>query len=145
MVFDFFAALMAILSVLSFGAIGGADVIDDTSQTEIPGADLIAGEWIGSSSVPFAASVAFYADVKDDGTVLFSGSVTSSLFGNHEFSTDAEWEYLGGDRFNAVISNTNTAVICNGNKITFQINPYKLGLVENKVADREFTINLHRI
>ena len=181
MAFDLFAAIMAILSVLSFGAIGGTDITDDTPEIEIsgvtdtspdiqnpkapdtnpqtepenteqkyidtaePGAYLIAGKWTGTSSIPFVASVEFYADIKDDGTAQFSGSLTSSMFGNHNFESGAEWEYLGGDKFNAVISGTDTAVTCNGNKLTFKLNPYKLGLTDNSIADQEFTINMYRI
>lgn len=102
MAFDLFSAIMAILSVLSFGAIGGTDITDDTPQIELsgvtdtspeiqnpevpdtnpkaepenteqkyidtakPGAHLIAGKWTGTSSIPFVASVEFYADIKDD-------------------------------------------------------------------------------
>ena len=185
MAFDFFAVVMAILSVLSFGAIGGTDISDETPQIELtgvtdtnlqeqpeetsqientgvtntepedieqeyidtakPGAHLIAGEWSGTSSIPFMVSVEFYADIKDDGTAQFSGSLTSSMFGNHDFESGAEWEYLGGDSFNAVISGTDTAITCNGEKLTFKLNPYKLGLTDNSIADQEFTINLHRI
>ena len=181
MAFDLFAAIMAILSVLSFGAIGGTDITDDTPQIEIsgvtdtspeiqnpttpdtnpkaepenkeqeyidtakPGAHLIAGKWTGTSSIPFVASVEFYADIKDVGTAQFCGSLTSSMFGNHDFESGAEWEYLGGDKFNAVISGTDTAITCNGNKLTFKLNPYKLGLTDNSIADQEFTINMHRI
>ena len=181
MAFDLFSAIMAILSVLSFGAIGGTDITDDTPQIELsgvtdtspeiqnpevpdtnpkaepenaeqeyidtanPGAHLIAGKWTGTSSIPFVASVEFYADIKDDGTAQFSGSLTSSMFGNHDFESGAEWEYLGGDKFNAVISGTDTAITCSGEKLTFKLNPYKLGLTDNSIADQEFTINLHRI
>ena len=181
MAFDLFSAIMAILSVLSFGAIGGTDITDDTPQIELsgvtdtspeiqnpevpetnpkaepesaeqeyidtakPGAHLIAGKWTGTSSIPFVASVGFYADIEDDGTAQFSGSLTSSMFGNHDFESGAEWEYLGGDKFNAVISGTDTAIICSGEKLTFKLNPYKLGLTDNSIADQEFTINLHRI
>ena len=174
MAFDLLAAVMAILSVLSFGAIGGTDITDDTPQIELsgvtdtspeiqnpeaepenteqkfidsakPGAHLIAGKWTGTSSIPFVASVEFNADIKGDGTAQFSGSLTSSMFGNHDFESGAEWEYLGGDKFNAVISGTDTAVTCSGEKLTFKLNPYKLGLTDNSIADQEFTINLHRI
>ena len=174
MAFDLLAAVMAILSVLSFGAIGGTDITDDTQQIELsgvtdtspeiqnpqaepenteqkfidsakPGAHLIAGKWTGTSSIPFVASVEFNADIKGDGTAQFSGSLTSSMFGNHDFESGAEWEYLGGDKFNAVISGTDTAVTCNGEKLTFKLNPYKLGLTDNELADQEFTITLHRI
>lgn len=174
MAFDLLAAVMAILSVLSFGAIGGTDITDDTPQIELsgvtdtspeiqnpeaepenteqkfidsakPGAHLIAGKWTGTSSIPFVASVEFNADIKGDGTAQFSGSLTSSMFGNHDFESGAEWEYLGGDKFNAVISGTDTAVTCSGEKLTFKLNPYKLGLTDNELADQEFTIILHRI
>ena len=174
MAFDLLAAVMAILSVLSFGAIGGTDITDDTPQIELsgvtdtspeiqnpeaepenteqkfidsakPGAHLIAGKWTGTSSIPFVASVEFNADIKGDGTAQFSGSLTSSMFGNHDFKSGAEWEYLGGDKFNAVISGTDTAVTCSGEKLTFKLNPYKLGLTDNELADQEFTITLHRI
>lgn len=174
MAFDLLAAVMAILSVLSFGAIGGTDITDDTPQIELsgvtdtspeiqkpeaepenteqkfidsakPGAHLIAGKWTGTSSIPFVASVEFHADIKGDGTAQFSGSLTSSMFGNHDFESGAEWEYLGGDKFNAVISGTDTAVTCSGEKLTFKLNPYKLGLTDNELADQEFTITLHRI
>ena len=174
MAFDLLAAVMAILSVLSFGAIGGTDITDDTQQIELsgvtdtspeiqnpetepenteqkfidsakPGAHLIAGKWTGTSSIPFVASVEFNADIKGDGTAQFSGSLTSSMFGNHDFESGAEWEYLGGDKFNAVISGTDTAVTCSGEKLTFKLNPYKLGLTDNELADQEFTITLHRI
>ncbi len=174
MAFDLLAAVMAILSVLSFGAIGGTDITDDTQQIELsgvtdtspeiqnpqaepenteqkfidsakPGAHLIAGKWTGTSSIPFVASVEFNADIKGDGTAQFSGSLTSSMFGNHDFKSGAEWEYLGGDKFNAVISGTDTAVTCSGEKLTFKLNPYKLGLTDNELADQEFTITLHRI
>ena len=174
MAFDLLAAVMAILSVLSFGAIGGTDITDDTQQIELsgvtdtspeiqnpeaepenteqkfidsakPGAHLIAGKWTGTSSIPFVASVEFNADIKGDGTAQFSGSLTSSMFGNHDFESGAEWEYLGGDKFNAVISGTDTAVTCSGEKLTFKLNPYKLGLTDNELADQEFTIILHRI
>ena len=174
MAFDLLAAVMAILSVLSFGAIGGTDITDDTPQIELsgvtdtspeiqnpqaelenteqkfidsakPGAHLIAGKWTGTSSIPFVASVEFNADIKGDGTAQFSGSLTSSMFGNHDFESGAEWEYLGGDKFNAVISGTDTAVTCSGEKLTFKLNPYKLGLTDNELADQEFTITLHRI
>ncbi len=174
MAFDLLAAVMAILSVLSFGAIGGTDITDDTQQIELsgvtdtsheiqnpqaepenteqkfidsakPGAHLIAGKWTGTSSIPFVASVEFHADIKGDGTAQFSGSLTSSMFGNHDFESGAEWEYLGGDKFNAVISGTDTAVTCSGEKLTFKLNPYKLGLTDNELADQEFTITLHRI
>ena len=181
MAFDFFAVVMAILSVLSFGTIGSTDITDDTPQIELsgvtdtspeiqnpevpdtnpkaepenteqehidtakPGAHLIAGKWTGTSSIPFVASVEFYADIKDDGTAQFSGSLTSSMFGNHDFESGAEWEYLGGDKFNAVISGTDTAITCNGEKLTFKLNPYKLGLTDNSIADQEFTINMRRI
>ena len=181
MAFDLFSAIMAILSVLSFGAIGGTDITDDTPQIELsgvtdtspeiqnpevpdtntqaepenaeqeyidtakPGAHLIAGEWSGTSSIPFVASVEFYADIEDDGTAQFSGSLTSSMFGNHDFESGAEWEYLGGDKFNAVISGTDTAITCNGNKLTFPLNPYQLGLIDDKIADQEFIISLNRI
>ena len=181
MAFDLFSAIMAILSVLSFGAIGGTDITDDTPQIELsgvtdtspeiqnpevpdtnpkaepenaeqeyidtakPGAHLIAGEWSGTSSIPFMVSVEFYADIKDDGTAQFSGSLTSSMFGNHDFESGAEWEYLGGDKFNAVISGTDTAITCNGNKLTFPLNPYQLGLIDDKIADQEFIISLNRI
>ena len=114
-------------------------------DTAKPGAHLIAGKWTGTSSIPFVASVEFYADIEDDGTAQFSGSLTSSMFGNHDFESGAEWEYLGGDKFNAVISGTDTAITCNGEKLTFKLNPYKLGLTDNSSADQEFTINLHRI
>ena len=172
---------MAILSVLSFGAIGGTDITDDTPQIELsgvtdtspeiqnpevpdtntqaepenteqeyidtakPGAHLIAGKWTGTSSIPFMVSVEFYADVEGDGTAKFSGSVTSSMFGNHEFDTEAGWEYLGGDSFNTVIYGTDTKVTCNGNKLTFPLNPYQLGLIDDKIADQEFIISLNRI
>lgn len=174
MAFDLLAAVMAILSVLSFGVIGGTDITDDTQQIELsgvtdtspeiqnpqaepenteqkfidsakPGAHLIAGKWTGTSSIPFVASVEFNADIKGDGTAQFSGSLTSSMFGNHDFESGAEWEYLGGDKFNAVISGTDTAVTCSGEKLTFKLNPYKLGLTDNELADQEFTITLHRI
>ena len=181
MAFDLFSAIMAILSVLSFGAIGGTDITDDTPQIELsgvtdtspeiqnpevpdtntqaepenteqeyidtakPGAHLIAGEWSGTSSIPFMVSVEFYADVEGDGTAKFSGSVTSSMFGNHEFDTEAGWEYLGGDSFNTVIYGTDTKVTCNGNKLTFPLNPYQLGLIDDKIADQEFIISLNRI
>ena len=174
MAFDLLAAVMAILSVLSFGAIGGTDITDDTQQIELsgvtdtspeiqnheaepenteqkfidsakPGAHLIAGKWTGTSSIPFVASVEFNADIKGDGTAQFSGSLTSSMFGNHDFESGAEWEYLGGDKFNAVISGTDTAMTCSGEKLTFKLNPYKLGLTDNELADQEFTITLHRI
>ncbi|HJJ93288.1 MAG TPA: hypothetical protein O0X31_01935 [Methanocorpusculum sp.] len=174
MAFDLLAAVMAILSVLSFGAIGGTDITDDTQQIKLsgvtdtspeiqnpqaepenteqkfidsakPGAHLIAGKWTGTSSIPFVASVEFHADIKGDGTAQFSGSLTSSMFGNHDFESGAEWEYLGGDKFNAVISGTDTAVTCSGEKLTFKLNPYKLGLTDNELADQEFTITLHRI
>ena len=181
MAFDLFSAIMAILSVLSFGAIGGTDITDDTPQIELsgvtdtspeiqnpevpdtntqaepenaeqeyidtvkPGAHLIAGKWTGTSSIPFVASVEFYADIEDDGTAQFSGSLTSSMFGNHDFESGAEWEYLGGDKFNAVISGTDTAITCNGNKLTFPLNPYQLGLIDDKIADQEFIISLNRI
>jgi hypothetical protein len=174
MAFDLLAAVMAILSVLSFGAIGGTDITDDTQQIELsgvtdtspeiqnpqaepenteqkfidsakPGAHLIAGKWTGTSSIPFVASVEFNADIKGDGAAQFSGSLTSSMFGNHDFESGAEWEYLGGDKFNAVISGTDTAVTCSGEKLTFKLNPYKLGLTDNELADQEFTITLHRI
>ena len=174
MAFDLLAAVMAILSVLSFGAIGGTDITDDTQQIELsgvtdtspeiqnpeaepenteqkfidsakPGAHLIAGKWTGTSSIPFVASVEFNADIKGDGTAQFSGSLTSSMFGNHDFESGAEWKYLGGDKFNAVISGTDTAVTCSGEKLTFKLNPYKLGLTDNELADQEFTITLHRI
>ena len=172
MAFDLFSAIMAILSVLSFGAIGGTDITDDTPQIELsgvtdtspeiqnpevpdtnpkaepenteqeyidtakPGAHLIAGEWSGTSSIPFMVSVEFYADVEGDGTAKFSGSVTSSMFGNHKFDTEAGWEYLGGDSFNTVIYGTDTKVTCNGNKLTFPLNPYQLGLIDDKIADQ---------
>ena len=181
MAFDFFAVVMAILSVLSFGAIGGTDITDDTPQIELsgvtdtspeiqnpevtdtnpkaepenteqehidtakPGAHLIAGKWTGTSSIPFVASVEFYADIKDDGTAQFSGSLTSSMFGNHDFESGAEWEYLGGNSFNTVIYGTDTKVTCNGNKLTFPLNPYQLGLIDDKIADQEFIISLNRI
>jgi len=181
MAFDLFSAIMAILSVLSFGAIGGTDITDDTPQIELsgvtdtspeiqnpevtdtnpkaepenteqehidtakPGAHLIAGKWTGTSSIPFVASVEFYADIKDDGTAQFSGSLTSSMFGNHEFDTAASWEYLGGNSFNTVIYGTDTKVTCNGNKLTFPLNPYQLGLIDDKIADQEFIISLNRI
>ena len=185
MAFDFFAVVMAILSVLSFGAIGGTDISDETPQIELtgvtdanlqeqpeetsqientgvtntepedieqeyidtakPGAHLIAGEWSGTSSIPFMISVEFYADVEGDGTAKFSGSVTSSMFGNHEFDTEAGWEYLGGDSFNTVIYGTDTKVTCSGNKLTFPLNPYQLGLIDDKIADQEFIISLNRI
>ena len=90
-------------------------------------------------------SVEFYADVEGDGTAKFSGSVTSSMFGNHEFDTEAGWEYLGGDSFNTVIYGTDTKVTCNGNKLTFPLNPYQLGLIDDKIADQEFIISLNRI
>ncbi|HJJ94904.1 MAG TPA: hypothetical protein O0W83_04255, partial [Methanocorpusculum sp.] len=101
--------------------------------------------WTGTSSIPFVASVEFHADIKGDGTAQFSGSLTSSMFGNHDFESGAEWEFLGGDKFNAVISGTDTAITCSGEKLTFKLNPYKLGLTDNELADQEFTINLHRI
>lgn len=169
MAFDLLAAVMAILSVLSFGAIGGADITDDTQEIELsgvtdtnqqaepenteqkyidtakPGAHLIAGKLSGSASIPLVVSVSFYADIKDDGTARFSGSVTSSMFGNHDFESGAEWEYLGGDKFNAAISGTDTAITCSGEKLTFKLNPYKLRLIDNEAADQEFTINLNRI
>ena len=174
MAFDLLAAVMAILSVLSFGAIGGTDITDDTQQIELsgvtdtspeiqnpqaepenteqkfidsakPGAHLIAGKWTGTSSIPFVASVESHADIKGDGTAQFSGSLTSSMFGNHDFESGAEWEYLGGDKFNAVISGTDTAVTCSGENLTFKLNPYKFGLTDNELADQEFTITLHRI
>ena len=90
-------------------------------------------------------SVEFYADVEGDGTAKFSGSVTSSMFGNHEFDTAASWEYLGGNSFNTVIYGTDTKVTRSGNKLTFPLNPYQLGLIDDKIADQEFIISLNRI
>jgi len=67
------------------------------------------------------------------------------MFGNHEFDTAASWEYLGGNSFNTVIYGTDTKVTCNGNKLTFPLNPYQLGLIDDKIADQEFIISLNRI
>lgn len=167
--FDLFAAVMAILSVLSFGAVGGADIVDDPAdilsgitdtkpQTNTPsvsvpetpgqetkaGAELVAGTWRGKASVPLVISVSFFADVEADGTAQFSGTVSSSLFGNHVFDTPADWQYLGGDKFDVLISGTHTPVTCNGKTLTFPLNPYKLGLTDTKAADKEFIINLER-
>lgn len=182
--FDIFAAVMAVLSVLSFGLIGPADVVDEEPEFEIisgvtdtspdtpkeagegpavqdtpvvpapenpatppadkPGADLIAGTWTGKASVPFVAAVSFHAEVSADGTALFSGAVTSSVFGDSTFSTPASWEYLGGTSFNTRIEGTDTKVTCDGKTLTFPANPYRLGLVDSDMADREFVITLNR-
>ena len=189
--FDIFAAVMAVLSVLSFGLIGPADVVDEEPEIEIisgatdtkpqapetetpqslpdeketgqneqesqtkppaeeqkpsvqPGADLIAGTWSGKSSVPFIASASFRAEVSADGTAQFSGEVTSSVFGDSTFSTPASWEYRGGTSFNTRIEGTDTKVTCDGKTLTFPANPYRLGLVESDMADREFVITLNR-
>lgn len=193
MAFDIFAAIMAVLSVLSFGLIGPADVAEETPQIEIlsgvtdtdpeaaesdtpsavsdadelqipavpdepdtppvppavpadkPGADLIAGTWKGSSSVPFVASMTFHAEVSADGTAQFRGTVDSSLFGDSTFDIPATWEYRGGTAFNTVVEGVDTPVACDGNTLYFQANPYKLGLVDNEMADRNFTIELRRV
>lgn len=182
--FDIFAAVMAVLSVLSFGMIGPADIIEDETEipvisgvtdtkpqtpaedkpsdtgkeldqtkpdvpakppTALPGAELIAGTWKGSASVPFVASMSFHAAVSADGTAQFSGEVSSSLFGDSTFDVPATWEYLGGKSFNTVIEGTDTRVTCDGKTLTFPANPYKLGLVDNDMADRDFTITLNRV
>lgn len=182
MAFDIFSAIMAVLSILSFGAISSADIgyepvsiptievntnpaipdapgkeaikptipvptetPDDTALQAHNGADQIAGTWTGSGSVPFVVSVTFKAVVAIDGTAQFSGTVTSSMFGNHIFNTPATWTYLGGTSFDTVISNVHTPVTCDGKKLSFPLNPYKLGLVNNKIADQNFVIDLYRI
>ena len=163
--FDLFAAVMAFLSVVSFGAFGGADVGEELPQIEIlsgvtdtkpqtgqsaaipemkPGAELITGKWIGKSSIPFMVSVVFYADAHADGTAQFSGTVTSAMFGDHVFDTPAKWEYLGENSFDVLIESTHTPVSCSGKTLTFPLNPYKLGLVDAEIANQEFVINLER-
>lgn len=187
--FDIISAIMALLSVLSFGAIGGADITDEevvipvvsdvpdtppevsvpdtpeepaVSEPEspqvsdtpppaaepvpavLPGADLIAGTWKGKASVPFVASVSFHAEIAKDGTAQFSGDVASSMFGDSTFATPASWQYLGGTSFNTVIEGTDTKITCDGTKLTFPANPYKLGLVDSEMANQDFIIDLYR-
>ena len=180
--FDIFAAIMAVLSVLSFGAIGGADITDDqviidvpsgttgllagqetssgsspatppetnsnplpATPAEQPGASLIAGTWEGTKSIPFVASLSCRAVISADGTAQFSGDVTSSMFGDHTFSVPVSWEYLGGSSFNTIIEGTDTKITCDGTKLTFPANPYRLGLVDNEMADQNFSIELRRV
>lgn len=187
---DVFAAIMAVLSVLSFGLIAPVDVAEETQITvptaNIPsgnpatqqdpgnpngnlaatpaakptvntqlkdpaalslqeeGAKLIAGTWKGSASVPFVIKVNFNANVNADGTAVFYGNIESQLFGDHEFDTEATWEYYGNNKFNCVISDTDTPVTCDGKKLEFPLNPYKLGLTDNTIADQTFSITLNR-
>lgn len=189
--FDIFAAVIAVLSVLSFGLVGPVDVLDEEPEIAIiseatdtrpqapdtetpasrpdeketgqneqerqdkqlteeqrpsrqPGADLIAGTWTGTASVPFVAFVSFHAEISADRTAQFSGEVTSSVFGDSTFSTPASWEYRGDTSFNTIIEGTDTKVTCDGKTLTFTANPYRLGLVESDMANREFVITLYR-
>ncbi len=189
MAFDLFAVIMAVLSVLSFGAIASAEVteqptiitpveeipepnVSDTpTQTETPtptetktaeptetempppvetqkiqeGSDKIAGAWKGTESVPLLATVTFNAVINEDGTAHLSGNAKSNVVGNHVFSAPVTWTYLGGNSFDTIVQGVHTTVTCDGSKLTFPANPYRLGLINNPIADQTFIIDLYRV
>ncbi|MDO5843619.1 MAG: hypothetical protein Q4Q53_00530 [Methanocorpusculum sp.] len=117
---------------------------------ELLQADKIVGTWKGLKSVPFLASGEFTITFLKDNTARASGSLR--LLGQtHKISVDTifwlnkgENNYVGeydGEPDKKVGFSLDKV----GNRIMANINPYKLGVVNNPRFNMDISVDLHRV
>ncbi|HJJ31546.1 MAG TPA: hypothetical protein O0X97_04790 [Methanocorpusculum sp.] len=112
------------------------------------GASLLSGTWYGSKSLFFGMAAAeFYLTADSNGKMKISGTANapSAGYNNEPFSVDADWTYLGADSFVGMSGDKEIPFTCNGNQISLTANPYKLGLIDNSIANMDVSIQMERI
>lgn len=123
--------------------IGNQNTQHTSLQTE--GIEKLVGNWHGTQSMMFVANGEFNAACYDDFNAVFSGKI-SALGQNYDFVLPLNWYYLGNNQFEAVApDNTIIYFTCDGSKLHLVVNPYKYNLVDNSMADMDFSIDLYRV
>lgn len=122
--------------------------VPGTPPVSRPGAELIFGDWHGTKSLFFgAASADFYLSADRYGNMKISGTAAAPVAGYDEtpFSLDAGWTHLGNYQFRGEALGSDLDFTCDGKKIALTANPYKLGFIDNSMADMDIDIVLTRV
>lgn len=113
---------------------------DGTPPVSKQEAELIFGDWHGTKSLfSGIVSAEFYLSADMYGNMTISGTAEEK-----PFTLDAKWTYLGDYQFRGEAQGSSIKFTCDGTKISLTANPYKLGLIDNKMANMDINIKLTR-
>lgn len=115
------------------------------TELQKEGIAKLVGNWHGTESMFFVGNGEFNAVCTDDFNAVISGTITA-MGENYEFNLPVVWEYIGNNQFKAVSpDNTIINFTCDGSKLNLVVNPYELNLIDNSMADIDFSIDLYKV
>ena len=118
------------------------------TPTPLPeGTKEIVGTWIGSKTINLfivKASADFRVVFRADNTARVTGVLNAPGYDNVPFDREITWSYLGSGRYRGAYGSTSIIFVVKGDVMTMTVNPYKLGLTDNKILDMDIDAELRK-
>ena len=118
------------------------------TPTPLPeGTKEIVGTWIGSKTINLfivKASADFRVLFRADNTARVTGVLNAPGYDNVPFDREITWSYLGSGRYLGSYGTTSIIFVVKGDVMTMTVNPYKLGLTDNKILDMDIDAQLRK-
>ena len=118
------------------------------TATPLPeGTKEIVGTWIGSKTINLfivKASADFRVVFRADNTARVTGVLNAPGYDNVPFDREITWSYLGSGRYRGAYGSTSIIFVVKGDVMTMTVNPYKLGLTDNKILDMDIDAELRK-
>ncbi len=112
------------------------------------GTKEIVGTWVGSKTVNLfilKASADFQVVFNADNTAHLTGTLDAPGYDNVPIAKSFTWSYLGNGRYRGTYGATSIIFTIDGDLMTMTVNPYELGLTENKFLDMNIDVELHKL
>lgn len=119
------------------------------TPTPLPeGTKEIVGTWIGSKTVNLfvvKASADFRVVFKADNTAHVTGTLDAPGYKNVPFDKIITWSYISKGRYLGAYGSTSIVFVVKGDVMKMTVNPYDLGLTDNKFLDLPIDVELKKI
>lgn len=111
------------------------------------GTKEIVGTWIGSKTINLfiiKASADFRVVFRADSTARVTGVLNAPGYDNVQFDREIIWSYLDSGRYLGTYGSISIIFIVKDDIMTMTVNPYKLGLSDNKILDMDIDAQLRK-
>ncbi|ABN06962.1 hypothetical protein Mlab_0791 [Methanocorpusculum labreanum Z] len=112
------------------------------------GTKEIVGTWVGSKTINLfilKASADFQVVFNADNTAHLTGTLDAPGYDNVPIAKSFTWSYLGNGRYRGTYGDKSIIFEIEGDLMTMTVNPYDLGLTENKFLDMNIDVELRKV
>ena len=114
------------------------------TSTVLDPSSAIVGTWSGEKTIPLVGTAELSANFATDKSADVTLKLSSTLIGDISKTFDATWSHVSGNGFQGTMFGYSFDITVNDTIMEVTLNPYRMGIIEDEIADMNFSFTLSK-